>query len=88
MKALYFEKHGELDEIRYGKLPDPVAVSRRGDRNGRACALNPLDMGVRRGWPGRLVPVIARRMPLSRGKEAYGIMERGEMLGKIALPPE
>jgi hypothetical protein len=26
-------------------------------------------------------------MPLSQGKEAYGIMERGDMFGKIVLIP-
>jgi NADPH:quinone reductase-like Zn-dependent oxidoreductase len=37
---------------------------------------------------GRLEPVIDREMPLNHGKEAYGIMERGEMFGKIVLVPE
>ncbi len=52
MKALYFEKHGELDVVRYGDVPDlepgPGEVLIRV----RACALNFLDIWVRRGWPG------------------------------------
>jgi NADPH:quinone reductase-like Zn-dependent oxidoreductase len=38
-------------------------------------------------WNGRLRPVIDRVMPLSQGKEAYGIMEKGEHFGKIVLTP-
>ncbi len=36
---------------------------------------------------GRLKPIIDRVMPLSEGKEAYGLMERGEIFGKIVLTP-
>jgi NADPH:quinone reductase-like Zn-dependent oxidoreductase len=36
---------------------------------------------------GRLKPVIDRLMPLSEGKEAYGLMERGEIFGKLVLIP-
>ena len=38
-------------------------------------------------WNGKLRPVIDRVMPLSRGKEAYAILERGEQFGKIVLTP-
>ncbi len=51
MKALYFKQHGELDVIKYGNVPDlepgPGEVLIRV----RACALNFLDIWVRRGWP-------------------------------------
>ena len=51
MKALYFKQHGELDVIKYGDVPDlepgPGEVLIRV----RACALNFLDIWVRRGWP-------------------------------------
>jgi NADPH:quinone reductase-like Zn-dependent oxidoreductase len=36
---------------------------------------------------GRLTPVIDRIMPLSEGKAAYAVMERGDMFGKIVLTP-
>ena len=39
-------------------------------------------------WSGRLEAVIDRKMPLRQGKEAYGMMERGEMFGKIVLVPQ
>jgi NADPH:quinone reductase-like Zn-dependent oxidoreductase len=38
-------------------------------------------------WSGKLRPIIDRVMPLSQGKEAYAIMERGEQFGKIVLVP-
>jgi NADPH:quinone reductase-like Zn-dependent oxidoreductase len=52
MKALYFEEHGELDVIRYGVVPDPVPEKGDVVLRVRACALNHLDIWVRRGWPG------------------------------------
>ncbi len=52
MKALYFDQHGELEVVKYGDVPDlkpgPGEVLVRV----RACALNFLDIWVRRGWPG------------------------------------
>ncbi len=38
-------------------------------------------------WAGKLKPVIDRVMPLSEGRQAYEMMERGELLGKIVLTP-
>ena len=52
MKALYFEEHGELDVIQYGDVPDPeIGPGEILIRVG-ACAINHLDIWVRRGWPG------------------------------------
>ena len=52
MKALYFEEHGNLDVVRYGDVPDPVMGPDDVVVRVRACALNHLDIWVRRGWPG------------------------------------
>ena len=52
MKALYFEKHGELDVIQYGDVPAPQPSPDQVLVRVRACALNHLDIWVRRGWPG------------------------------------
>jgi len=52
MKALYFEEHGNLDVVRYGNVPDPVTGPDDAVVRVRACALNHLDIWVRRGWPG------------------------------------
>jgi NADPH:quinone reductase-like Zn-dependent oxidoreductase len=52
MKALFFEAHGELEVLRYGDVPDPVEAPGRVVVKVKACALNYLDIWVRRGWPG------------------------------------
>jgi NADPH:quinone reductase-like Zn-dependent oxidoreductase len=52
MKALYFDKHGELDVVKYGDVPDPEPGSSEVLIRVRACSLNFLDIWVRRGWPG------------------------------------
>ncbi|MGB7919835.1 MAG: zinc-binding dehydrogenase [Desulfobacterales bacterium] len=52
MKALYFEEHGNLNVIRYGDVSDPAAGPDDVVVRVRACALNHLDIWVRRGWPG------------------------------------
>jgi NADPH2:quinone reductase len=38
-------------------------------------------------WAGRLRPIIDRVMPLSEGRDAQALMERGEQFGKIVLKP-
>jgi NADPH:quinone reductase-like Zn-dependent oxidoreductase len=57
MKALYFEKHGELDVVQYGDVPDPEPEPQEVLVRVRACALNFLDIWVRRGWPGLNLPM-------------------------------
>jgi len=57
MKALYFDHHGELDVIRYGEVPDPQPQAGQVLVRVHACALNFLDVWVRRGWPGLKLPM-------------------------------
>ena len=52
MKALYFDQHGELDVVKFGDVPDPEFGPDEVLIRVRACALNFLDIWVRRGWPG------------------------------------
>ncbi len=52
MKAVYFESHGERDVLRFGEVPDPEVGPGEVRVRVRACALNYLDIWVRRGWPG------------------------------------
>ncbi len=74
MKALYFQEHGGLEVVRYGDVPDPRLDSGQVLIKVRACALNHLDIWVRRGWPGlRLI------MPHWCGADVSGeILEVGE----------
>jgi NADPH:quinone reductase-like Zn-dependent oxidoreductase len=52
VKALCFYEHGELDVLRYDDVPDPEPGPGEVLVRVRACALNHLDVWVRRGWPG------------------------------------
>ena len=57
MKALFFNQHGELDVIQYGDVPDPRPRDGEVVVRVHACALNFLDVWVRRGWPGLKLPM-------------------------------
>ena len=52
MKALCFYEHGELDVLQYTDVPDPEPGPGQVLIRVRACALNHLDIWIRRGWPG------------------------------------
>lgn len=56
MKALCFYEHGDLDVLRYDDVPDPEPGPGQVLLRVRACALNHLDVWVRRGWPGLELP--------------------------------
>jgi len=52
MKALYFEKHGGIEDLKFGDRPTPVPAPGEIKLRVRACALNHLDLWVLKGWPG------------------------------------
>ena len=56
MKAVYFEVHGGPEQLHFGDVPDPVPDTGEVLVRVRACALNHLDIWVRRGWPGLKLP--------------------------------
>jgi NADPH:quinone reductase-like Zn-dependent oxidoreductase len=51
MKALCFYEHGALDVLQYDDVPDPEPGPGEVLVRVRACALNHLDVWIRRGWP-------------------------------------
>jgi NADPH:quinone reductase-like Zn-dependent oxidoreductase len=74
MKALYFKEHGDLDVIQYGDVADPKPGVGEVLVRVRACAINHLDIWVRRGWPG-----LNLEMPHWCGADVAGeIIELGE----------
>ena len=74
MKALYFTEHGELDVLQYGDVPDPRPGPDDVVVRVKACALNYLDIWVRRGWPG-----LKLAMPHWGGADVSGeVAEVGE----------
>jgi NADPH:quinone reductase-like Zn-dependent oxidoreductase len=70
MKAVYFEKHGGNEVLRYGERPDPVPGARDVVVRILAAALNRLDLFVRDGMPG--VPIDLPHVP---GADGYGVVE-------------
>jgi NADPH:quinone reductase-like Zn-dependent oxidoreductase len=57
MKAVMFSEHGGADVLRYGDVPEPSISARDVLVRVRACALNHLDIWVRRGMPGVKIPL-------------------------------
>ncbi len=57
MKAIVFEKHGAPDVLCYRDAPDPVINANEVLVRVKACALNHLDLWVRRGLPGVAIPL-------------------------------
>lgn len=57
MKAIVFEKHGGPDVLRYTEAPTPTIGANEVLVRVKACALNHLDLWVRRGLPGVPIPL-------------------------------
>jgi NADPH:quinone reductase-like Zn-dependent oxidoreductase len=70
MKALYFDRHGDLDVLKVGDLPDPTPAG-PGEVviHIRAAALNRIDIWVRQGWPG-----LKLALPHIGGSDAAGLV--------------
>jgi NADPH:quinone reductase-like Zn-dependent oxidoreductase len=57
MKAIIFERHGGLEELKWVSVPDPKPSEGEVLIKVRACALNHLDIWERQGLPGVSVPL-------------------------------
>ena len=57
MKAIVFYQHGEPSVLQYTDVAEPVLRSQEVLVRVRACALNHLDLWVRRGIPGVAIPL-------------------------------
>ena len=67
MKAVYIEKHGNLDVLKYGNVEDPKPNKNQVVVNIKATSINHLDIWVRQGLPRFKVP-----LPLVLGSDASG----------------
>lgn len=67
MKAIFFERHGEIDSLKYADLPQPEPKAGEALVKVKAVALNHLDIWVRRGWQGLHV-----EMPHITGADVAG----------------
>ncbi len=52
MKALCFYEHGEMEVLQHADVPEPKPKQGEVLLQVKACAINHLDVWVRRGWPG------------------------------------
>ena len=57
MKAIVFYRHGAADVLKYSDAPDPVIRANEVLVRVKACALNHLDLWVRRGMPNVPIPL-------------------------------
>ncbi|MCX7895053.1 MAG: zinc-binding dehydrogenase [Thermoanaerobaculum sp.] len=69
MRALYFEEHGGLEQLRLGERPDPKAGEGEVLIRLQAAALNHLDLFVLRGLPGVPIP-----LPHIGGADGAGVV--------------
>jgi len=69
MQAVFFEKHGGPEVLKYGELKDPVAAPNEVLVGVKACALNHLDIWVRQGLPGATIP-----LPHIPGSDVAGVV--------------
>lgn len=69
MKALCFHEHGAPDVLKFCEVPDPQPGPGEVLIRVKACALNHLDIWVRRGWPG-----LKLEMPHWGGSDVAGLV--------------
>ncbi len=69
MRAVFFNHHGDESVLQYGELPDPQVSAGKVLVKIKACALNHLDLWVRRGIPGSRLP-----LPHILGSDISGVV--------------
>ena len=76
MKAAIFKQHGGPEVLEYAEVPDPQIRANEALVEVRGCALNHLDIFVRRGMPGIEIP-----LPHILGCDVSGVVrEVGELV--------
>lgn len=81
MKAVVFSEHGGPEVLRYTEVPEPKIKATEVLVHVRACALNHLDLWVRRGLPGITFP-----MPHIPGSDIAGeVVRLGELVTHVKV---
>ncbi len=81
MKAIVFSEHGGPEVLRYTDVPEPKIGRADVLVRVRACALNHLDLWVRRGLPGVQIP-----LPHIPGSDIAGeIAQVGELVTQVQV---
>ena len=79
MKAVQFHEHGGPEVLRYEEVPEPAINAAEVLVRVRACAMNHLDLWLRKGYPGRQVP-----LPRIVGSDIAGeVVRTGELVTKV-----
>ena len=81
MRAVAINAHGGADVLKVTELPEPTIDENEVLVKVKACALNHLDVWVRRGLPG-----IDFSMPHVLGSDIAGVIERVGRLVKNTKP--
>ena len=95
MKAVFFEKHGGPEVLRYGEFPDPECRPGWVVVKVAACSLNYLDIFSRRGMPGIKIELpgitggdcAGQVAELGAGVEGWSVDQR-VMLDPVYIDPE
>lgn len=74
MKAVYVNRYGGLDELRYGDLPDPVAGDGEVVVDIHAASVNAADIKVREGATGNTSTPRADTFPCVFGRDFSGVV--------------
>ncbi len=81
MKAIIFKRHGGPEVLEYTDAPEPQIKANEVLVRVRACALNHLDLWVRRGLPGIEIP-----LPHIPGSDVAGeIAKVGELVTRVRV---
>jgi len=81
MKAITFSEHGGPEVLRYTEVAEPKINPTEVLVRVRACALNHLDLWVRRGLPGVQIP-----MPHTPGSDISGeVAKVGELVTRVKV---
>ena len=84
MKASIFRKHGGPEVLEYTDVPDPKPQANEVLVRVKACALNHLDLFVRRGLPGIQIP-----LPHILGSDVSGIVDEvGSLVSWVKVGDE
>ncbi len=79
MKAIVFHQHGGPEVLRYEEVPEPQINAKEVLVRVRACALNHLDLWVRRGLPGIRIP-----LPHIPGSDISGeVVKVGDLVTRV-----
>jgi len=71
MKAVVIHEHGEVDKLRIEEVETPSPAPDEVLIQVKACALNHLDLWVRRGVPGQRMP-----LPMIPGSDISGVVKK------------